>query len=122
MKSFVAIFEIPAADISRAVSFYQTILDIKIERLEFPGMQMGLFPTEGQMNFGTIIQCVGHIPSTNGVTIYLNGGNNLQTVLDKVEENGGEIIVPKTLHADGSEYFAIFLDSEGNKLGLHSPN
>ncbi len=46
---------------------------------------------------------------------------NLQTVLDKVEENGGKIIVPKTVHADESGFFALFLDTEGNKLGLNSP-
>ena len=122
MTSFVSIFEIPATEISRAVNFYQTILDIEIEQMEFPGMQMGLFPTEGQMSVGVIMQGEGYNPSPNGVMIYLNGGDNLQTVLDKVESNGGEIIVPKTVHADGSEYFAIFMDTEGNKLGLHSPN
>ena len=122
MTSFVSIFEIPAAEISRAVDFYQAILDIEIEQMEFPGMQMGLFPTEGQMSVGVIMQGEGYNPSSNGVTIYLNGGDNLQTVLDKVEPNGGEVVVPKTVHADGSEYFAIFMDTEGNKLGLHSPN
>lgn len=61
-------------------------------------------------------------PSAEGVTIYLNAGDNLQTILDKVEKNGGKIIVPKTPHADDSGYFALFLDSEGNKLGLNSPN
>ena len=54
--------------------------------------------------------------------IYLNGGDNLQIILDKVEKNGGEIIVPKSLHADESGYYGLFLDSEGNKIGLHSPN
>ena len=122
MTSFVSIFEIPATEISRAVNFYQTILDIEIEQMEFPGMQMGLFPTEGQMSVGVIMQGEGYNPSSNGVTIYLNGGDNLQTVLDKVESNGGEVVVPKTVHADGSEYFAIFMDTEGNRLGLHSPN
>jgi predicted enzyme related to lactoylglutathione lyase len=54
--------------------------------------------------------------------MYLNAGENLQVVLDRVEKNGGQIIVPKTAHADESGYFAIFLDSEGNRMALHSPN
>jgi predicted enzyme related to lactoylglutathione lyase len=58
----------------------------------------------------------------DGVTIYLNGGDNLQVILDKVEKSGGRILIPKTLHADESGYFATFIDSEGNKIGLHSPN
>ena len=120
MNSFVSIFEIPAADISRAVNFYQEILGIAIEQMAFSGMQMGLFPSEGQANFGVIVQGEGHTPSADGVTLYLNGGENLEIILDKVEPNGGTIVVPKTLHADESGYFAIFIDTEGNKLGLHS--
>ncbi len=85
-------------------------------------MQMGILPYEGQMVTGVIIKAEGYKPSANGVTIYLNGGANLQTILDKVEKNGGEIQVPKSLHADESGYYAIFIDSEGNKIGLHSPN
>ncbi|MFD2671503.1 VOC family protein [Marinicrinis sediminis] len=122
MKSFVPIFEIPATEISRAIEFYQSILDIKIEKMEFPEIQMGLFPTEGQMTFGVIMQSEGYTPSANGVTIYLDGGDDLQVILDKVEKQGGKIVMPKTPHADESGYFALFIDTEGNRLGLHSPN
>jgi len=45
-----------------------------------------------------------------------------QIILDKVEKNGGKIVTPKTPHADGNGYFALFLDSEGNRIGLHSPH
>lgn len=122
MKSYVSIFEIPANDITRAVDFYQTILDLKIEKVNMPKMQMGILPYEGQMVTGVIIKAEEYKPSAEGVTIYLNGGDNLQAILDKVERNGGKILTPKSLHADESGYFAIFLDSEGNKMGLHSPN
>ena len=122
MNSFISIFEIPATEISRAVDFYQAILDIHIEKMEFPEMQMGIFPYEEQMVTGVIMKAEGYTPSASGVTIYLNGGDDLQVILDKVEKNGGEIIVPKSLHADESGFFAVFLDSEGNKMGLHSPN
>lgn len=121
MNSFVSIFEIPATDISRAVSFYEAILGLNIERMDFPGLEMGLFPYENQMVTGVIMKGEGSEPSASGVTIYLNGGEDLQIILDKVEKNGGKIIIPKTPHADESGFFAIFLDSEGNKLGLHSP-
>lgn len=121
MKSYVSIFEIPATDISRAIDFYQAILDIKIEKMDMPGMQMGILPYEEQMVTGVITKADGYKPSADGVTLYLNGGDNLQVILDKVEKNGGKILVPKASHADGIGFFAIFLDSEGNKIGLHSP-
>ena len=121
MNTFVSIFEIPATDISRAINFYQAILEIKIEKMDFPGMEMGIFPYEEQVVTGVIIKGEGYQPSADGVTIYLNGGKNLQVILDKVEKNGGKIMVPKTPHADESGYFAVFNDPEGNKMGLHSP-
>lgn len=122
MKSHISIFEIPATEITRAVDFYQAILNIPIEKMDMSEMQMGIFPYDNQMVTGVIIKGEDYQPSAYGVTIYLNGGDNLQVILDKVEINGGKIIVPKTLHADESGYFGIFLDSEGNKIGLHSPN
>ncbi len=122
MNSYISMFEIPATEISRAVNFYQAILDIKIEKMDVPGMQMGILPYEGQLVTGVIIKADGYKPSADGVTIYLNGGENLQIILDKVEKNNGKIIVPKTAHADGNGFFAIFIDSEGNKMALNSPN
>ena len=122
MKSFISIFEIPATEISRAVDFYQAILDIEIEKMDMQGMQMGIFPYEGQMVTGIILKADGYHPSANGVIIYLNGGDNLQVILDRVKKNGGEIFIPKTSLPDESGYFALFLDTEGNKIGLHSPN
>ncbi|RXK14070.1 glyoxalase [Halarcobacter mediterraneus] len=122
MKSYISMFEIPATDISRAINFYQTLLEIKIEKMDVEGMQMGILPYEEQMVTGVIIKAEGYEPSANGVTIYLNVGENLQLFLDKVENNGGKIIVPKTAHADENGYFAIFLDSEGNKIALNSPS
>ncbi|WP_103072338.1 VOC family protein [Aquimarina sediminis] len=122
MNSFISLFEIPATDISRAINFYQAILDINIEKMEVPGMEMGIFPYEEQVVTGVIMKVEGQKPSADGVTIYLNGGDNLQTILDKVEKNGGKIIVPKTPHADENGFFALFIDTEGNKLGLNSPN
>lgn len=122
MKNYVSMFEIPATDISRAIQFYQAVLDINIEKMTVEGMQMGILPYEGQAVKGVIIQAEGYTPSADGVTLYLNAGENLQAALDKVEKNGGKIIVPKTAHADNSGYFAIFIDSEGNKMGLNSSN
>ncbi|KYG79834.1 glyoxalase [Roseivirga seohaensis] len=122
MKSFISIFEIPTTDFSRAVNFYQSILDIEISEIEMQGTQMGLFPSDGQAASGVLIKGEGYTPSSDGVIIYLNGGDDLQFILNKVEGNGGEIIVPKTLIDEENGHFAMFLDTEGNRIGLHSLN
>ncbi|MEL6926814.1 MAG: VOC family protein, partial [Bacteroidota bacterium] len=113
MNHYVSIFEIPATDMERARNFYQSILGLEIEVMEFEGMQMGLLPFENQAVVGIITKGEGYTPSPDGVTIYLNGGDDLQPILDKVGANGGTILVPKTPHADESGFFAIFLDPEG---------
>ncbi len=120
MNSYLSIFEIPATDVPRAIQFYSKILDIQIEELNFPGMNMGLFPLENQQVVGVIMGGEDQTPGMTGVTVYLNAGPDLQVVLDRVEENGGKILVPKTPHADEVGFFALFLDTEGNRLGLHS--
>src|SRR5690606_38297218 len=70
MNSYISMFEIPATDISRAVNFYQIILDIKIEKMDVEGMKMGILPYENQTVTGVIIQADGYKPSADGVTIY----------------------------------------------------
>lgn len=121
-NSYLALFEIPAEDINRAISFYEGILALSIEKFEMPGMEMGVLPYEDQLVNGVIIQGEGYEPSPKGVTIYLNAGEDLQIILDRVEGHGGSILMPKTPHADESGYFALFLDSEGNRIGLNSPH
>ena len=121
MNSFASIFEIPATSLERAVKFYSSIFSVPLETMNIPEIKMGLFPYEGQSTVGVIIEGEGYLPSSSGVTLYLNAGEDLQVVLSKVEENGGKILVSKTPHADESGFFALFLDTEGNRLGLHSP-
>ena len=120
MKSYVAIFEIPATDITRAINFYEAVLALEIEQMEMPGLALGLLPYENQMVTVVIGQGEGYVPAAEGPTVYLNAGDDLQVMLNRVEPNGGKILVPKTPHADEIGFFALFLDSEGNRIGLHS--
>ena len=66
------------------------------------------------------MQGEGYVPSLEGSLVYLNGGNNLNVILNRVESAGGEIFVPKTQITDELGYYAVFLDCEGNKVALHS--
>ena len=43
-------------------------------------------------------------------------------VLDKIKANGGKEIVPKTDIGSETGFYAMFMETEGNKLGLHSKN
>lgn len=120
MENLINWFEIPATDFSRAVSFYKTILGLEIKETEMFGTQMGFFPADGKNVSGAIVQGEDYRPSADGVVAYLNGGNDLQNVLDKIETNNGKVIVPKTQISPEMGYFGMFIDTEGNKMAVHS--
>ena len=119
IKDYVSWFEIPAIDFEQAVNFYNHIYGIEMTENSTKIHKMAFFPTTSGIG-GAVIKGPGSIPSDKGPLIYLNGGDDLNDVLGKVEEAGGRIIMVKTLISKEEGYFAIFIDSEGNKLALHS--
>jgi uncharacterized protein len=122
-KHAISWFEIPAKDINRAQKFYETIFDITMTAIDLVQIQMRLFPIENQMNIGGAVVYNDRFykpSSTEGPLVYLNGNPDLQTILDKIEDGGGKIIVPKTQISPDHGYMALFIDSEGNRMALHS--
>jgi predicted enzyme related to lactoylglutathione lyase len=124
MKDAISWFEIPASDIDRATKFYEAIFNIKLDPLDLPNIKMRMFPLEDPMNGvgGAVVDSGGfHKPSaTDGPLLYLNGNPDVQNVLSKVEAAGGKIMVPKTQISEQYGYMAVFLDTEGNRIALHS--
>jgi uncharacterized protein len=116
-------FEIPANDLARAQKFYETIFGLTMAPIDMPNIKMRMFPIDDMMGVGGAVVDSGgfHKPSaTDGPLIYLNGNPDLQNVLDKVEPAGGKVIVPKTEISPEYGYMAVFIDTEGNRIGLHS--
>jgi predicted enzyme related to lactoylglutathione lyase len=114
-------FEIPANRLDRAQKFYETILGVQLKRENMGGGEMAVFPYGGRPHAsGALIQHEQLEPSVLGSTIYLNV-EDLRPVLERVHEQGGDTIVPRTELPDGIGYFAQFIDSEGNRVGLFSP-
>lgn len=123
MKHAISWFEIPSIDLERATKFYETIFDLKLQPIDIPNIRMRLFPIEDMMNVGgAVVHSDGfHKPSaTDGPLIYLNGNPDVQTILDRVEKAGGKVIVPKTAISPEYGFMGVFIDTEGNRIGLHS--
>ena len=119
-------FEIPAHDLDRAQHFYENIFDLKFHRMEMPGSGMAMvgFPTgvnNGKVG-GAIVKSPFHTPNADGCVLYLNGNPDLSAVLDRVHSHGGTIVMPKTKIADDIGFMAMFMDTEGNRIALHSQN
>jgi predicted enzyme related to lactoylglutathione lyase len=123
-KNAISWFEIPTTDLVRAQKFYEEIFEIKLNPLETPNFKMRMFPIEDPMNGvgGALSYAEGfYKPSeTDGPLIYLNANPDVQLVLDKIEKAGGRITVPKTQISEEHGYMAVFIDTEGNRIALHS--
>jgi len=122
-KNAISWFEIPSTDLARAQKFYETVFSVTLIPMDLQAIKMRMFPLEDMMGVGGAIVDSGgfHKPSTtDGPLIYLNGNPDLQNVLDKVEKAGGKIMVPKTEISPEYGYMAVFIDTEGNRIGLHS--
>ena len=117
-KDFISWFEIPVYDIKRASAFYNAIYGMQME-INFNGdYAMAFFPADKGIG-GALVAGPGCLPNDTGVLIYLNAGNELDSVLGRVELAGGRVIMPKTLISEQAGSFALFIDSEGNRLALH---
>ncbi len=121
MSNAINWFEIPVSDFNRAKKFYETILAAEMPVMEAMGMQSAFFPVDLQSGAigGCIIKGAGYEPSVKGALVYLNGGNDLNEILNRVTAAGGVITLPKTAIGKNG-FMAHFTDSEGNKIGLHS--
>jgi len=123
MQHAISWFEIPSTNLERATKFYETIFNVELIPMDTPNIKMRLFPLEDMNGVGGAVVDSGgfHKPSvTDGPLIYLNGNPDVQNVLDKVETAGGKIMVPKTEISPEYGYMAVFIDTEGNRIGLHS--
>jgi len=120
LKNSLNWFEIPVADFERAQKFYSTIYDYEMPSIQMGEITLGFFLVEQGGIGGAIAYGPGCNVSEDGTLVYLNGGENLQVVLDHVEGAGGKVLTPKTIIPNDLGYYAIFKDSEGNKVALHS--
>ncbi|WP_085536258.1 VOC family protein [Massilibacteroides vaginae] len=122
MKTLVAFFEIPAIDFDRAIKFYENLLRVKLTRMDCEYEKMAFFPEENGLCPGAISWAAENsfLPSENGVLISLNV-DNMEKAVQFIKEDGCKILIPKTkIEADYRGYFAVFIDCEGNRVGLYS--
>ncbi len=120
MTNAINWFEIPVTDFTRAKKFYETILGAEIMEMPFPNGRYGMLPADMQNGVGGgLAQGEGFEPSDKGTIVYLNGGDDLNVSLSRVEQAGGKIILSKTSIGQNG-FMAHFIDTEGNRVALHS--
>jgi uncharacterized protein len=121
MKKTISWFEIPAIDLNRATAFYEQILATTLNRGDMGPTSLAVFPYDREHSTGgTLITGPGFKPSTEGAVVYLNANPSLDAVLARVLPAGGKVVLPRTELPPGMGAFAHFVDTEGNRVGIHA--
>jgi uncharacterized protein len=111
-------FDIPVADVDRAVAFYSGVLAIDVSKMEHEGCAFAVLDHEDG-NGGCLVLKPDEICGDKGLLLYLNVNGRIQDAAAKVPTLGGKIVEP--IHPIGPYGFrTIILDSEGNRIVLHS--
>lgn len=114
----VSWFEIPVYHLERAKAFYDHLYDIQMDTSAAGEYRMAFFPASSGVG-GALVQGPGCVPTDVGTLVYLNAGSDLDGMLARVVPAGGRIVMGRTLISEGAGWFALFIDSEGNRLALH---
>jgi len=110
-------FELPALDLDRAIRFYETILDTKLQRLTEDGVEFAMFPCSPPSITGCVIKSDRHRPGA-GPIVYLNADPKVADVCARVEAAGGKVLSAEVTDVHGTA--AWIQDTEGNTVALHS--
>jgi predicted enzyme related to lactoylglutathione lyase len=113
--------DVPVKDLNRSIAFYSAVLGNKVSKAEMgPGMEFAVLDHQDG-NGGCLVpsKAAGEITSTGGLLVYFNANGRIKDAVAQAEENGGKIVEP--IHSIGPHGFrAILLDSEGNRIAVHS--
>jgi predicted enzyme related to lactoylglutathione lyase len=116
--------EIAVTDMKRAVAFYKNNFGLSFKHEIMNGMEMSIVETENSDD--PSIALLKHemmVPSRDGSTVYLHLTLTLNDKINELKAVGIEILLPPMPIKEGEcGYIAIFVDSEGNKVGLWSQN
>lgn len=123
-NNLVGWFEIPVIDMDRAMKFYAEVFSVELQRNKLDNLDMAWFPWEenGRGCSGSLVYNPEfYKPSAEGPLIYFTPrSGDLAIELGKVGAAGGKVLMPKKLISAEIGYMGMFLDSEGNRIAIHS--
>jgi hypothetical protein len=110
-------FDIPVADLDRAAKFYREVLNIGVSKETYGEVSFCILEHH-EGNGGCLVLSKAEI-AAGGVLIYLNVNGRIRDAVGKVQPNGGSVV--QEIRSIGPHGFrAVVLDSEGNRIALHS--
>ncbi len=120
MANQVVWFDMPVDNLDRAIRFYSAVLGCQVQKQTYGEMSFATLPhVDGEASGCLTTKKETGPKSANGVLLYFNCEGRLDQAIAAVEPNSGKVQEPK--HQIGPYGFrAVILDSEGNRIALHS--
>lgn len=120
MKNVINWFEIPVAQMDRAIAFYEPVMQVSLRRENMDCAELAVFPHQDPSPGGALAKFDGITPSAQGAIIYLHT-DDLAATLERVATAGGQCVFGPLELGQDIGTIALFTDSEGNRVGLHQP-
>ncbi len=113
-------FEIYVQDIARAKRFYESVFQLKLEKLTGTELEMWSFPMSMERfgASGALVKMEGFPSGGNSILIYFSCADCAIEAV-RVTASGGRIQRQK-MSIGQYGFIALALDTEGNMFGLHS--
>ena len=113
-------FDIYVSNLNRAKKFYETVFNVQLTDLPIEWGKQSLFPFDHESPniSGALVEKINFTPSANNTVVYFETEDCIAEE-EKIEKLGGKIVRPK-MSIDEFGFISIFIDSEGNTVGLHS--
>lgn len=113
-------FDIYVSNLDRAKKFYETVFNLQLTDLPIEWGKQSLFPYnhESANISGALVEKADFMSNGNNTVVYFET-EDCTTEEKRIEEMGGKIVRPKMSIGDFG-FISLFIDSEGNTIGLHS--
>jgi predicted enzyme related to lactoylglutathione lyase len=121
MANTIVWADIPVIDMDRARKFYGAVLQAEIPLMDGAGGEVALLPMAPGDAGADLVRSDTRKPGDGGCTVYLNSNGDPEGMIERAVEAGGKVETPVTDMGEMVGFIGFFVDSEGNRVGVHKP-
>jgi hypothetical protein len=120
MANTIVWADIPVTDLDRARKFYGAVLEAEIDLMEGQ-TDVALLPMDEDGASADLVKSERATPGAGGITVYLDSKGDPEGMLERAVAAGGQVTMPVSDMGEMVGFIGFFIDSEGNRIGVHAP-
>lgn len=116
-KDFTVWAEIPVTDLDRGISFYNTVFNLDLQKMDMGPNEMAMFPTQDKSSVAGHLYPGKPAPEGTGPTVHFAcPEDDLSGALSRVKDAGGKVLSDPIDIPAGQ--FVYCQDVDGNSISL----